>query len=153
MDTHHSINSLTHNKYTSVLFLNNYQSHLRKARRSDWPILQIAQPNSEVSTCFALITKNIRPTLHGNYFRTPFYFFILFLGPPRSIWSSQSRDQIRATVATCVAAAAVPGPSSQLCCAGDRPCVLMVQRLCQSCGATAGTPRCSYFCFYHRQWY
>lgn len=81
------------------------------------------------------------------------FLFVFLFWPTHGIWSSQSRDQIRATVATCVAAAAVPGPSSQLCCAGDRPCVLMVQRLCQSCGATAGTPRCSYFCFYHRQWY
>ena len=45
------------------------------------------------------------------YFILFFYLLTYFLfGLPHCIWSSGARDQIRATIVTCVAAVAVPDP-------------------------------------------
>ena len=77
-----------------------------------------------------------------------FFFFFPFFWPPHSIWSSQARDQIQATVATYTAAIAILD-LNPLCPAEDGTCIPALQKCHQSCCTTAGTPTFLFWLLWH----
>ena len=83
----------------------------------------------------------IRKCSLGDYTLGIFFFF--FFWPPCSIWSSQARDQIWATVVT--RAAVTPDPLTLCPQPGIRTCILVLQSHHQSCCTTVGTSTLGFF--------
>ena len=68
------------------------------------------------------------------------FIFLCLMAAPQHMEVAGARDQIRAPVVTYIAAATIAGSCNPLCQAGDRICVLTLQRHCLSRGTTEGTP-------------
>ena len=60
-------------------------------------------------------------SIGGHFNHLWVFLFFGFFGPPRGIWSSQARDQIRATVSTHATAAAMPDPLTHCVSLGLKP--------------------------------
>ena len=82
---------------------------------------------------------------HSSYHFLNLLFFLFW--PPHSIWSCLARNQIQAIVAPYAAAAATPAPYRARLWIES---VLALQRRCQSCCTTGGTPKFNflYICLF-----
>ena len=77
--------------------------------------------------------------------QSTYVFSFFHFWPPSGMWSSWARDQIRATVATYAAAAAMPDPLTHCAGPGIWTCVLALQQHRPSLYTTVGTPNVGYF--------
>ena len=79
------------------------------------------------------------------FFVVSFLVFFSFFWLPHGIWSSQARDHVWAVVVTYATATATLDPLTHFPGPGTEPVSLALQRCCQFCCVTMGTPEVSTF--------